>query len=205
MSEEAASPGGAASDVASSIERYHDLAVRMQNPVYLWLALEAMLAPVVGPQIDKPQGDVTIPAWLATYLHDAASRLNCLASGVDFRKEPPPFDFSLFEGEDGTINRDEAMRSPEWQQHMQAIAIDHHKAMQSVPAALGLVEDRRNQFERFLSATNNMQEVQFYDAAIKAGAASKTTLDAIKTGSAGRGKSDSQILARIRDTRRRLL
>ncbi len=191
-------------DVDRLVERYHDLAVRTQNPVYGWLALEALLAPTAGSQVEKPQDDVAIPGWIAAYLHDAASRLNCLASGMNYKTELPPFDFSLFVSEDGAIDREEVFRSPEWQQHMKTVEVGHKKAMAEVPNALGFVQGTRNQFERFQSVNADMQEARFYEAATEAGVASKVALEAISKGSAARGKTDTQILARIRNVRRLL-
>lgn len=186
-----------AANSAALIERYHDLAVQTQNPVYLWLALEQVLARSVSPEAGSDPATISMPGWIGAYLHDAAVRINSLAAGGDYRVETPPVDMSIFYRDGNPMSLEEVLQSPELQEQGQTRSITPGKAVGVVPEALGFVQGTVNLFADFQATTSKMQEARFYEAVTLGGVRAKVALGAIQKGSTARGKSDRQIYARI--------
>ena len=193
MEESEQSGDPAADDVLSVIRRFHELGVITQNPLYCFLALEALIRPHLDANLEWPKGqDLSIPDWTVDYLSWALRRLMSLASGVDYRVDVPLVDFSKFS------SLDDFQNSAERRGYHDASAIPAARAMELVPAALGLTRDGGwNAFASFESTTSKMHQYRAYQAMREAGVTSKAALHAI---GAAIGVSDpSRMHARIRE------
>jgi hypothetical protein len=179
-----------AATLEETLDRYHRLAAQTRNPVYVWAALEAMAwhyAPM-DQAIEKP---ISFPAWIAEYLFGAADLINQLAVGLDYRVETAPLQLSQYS------SLEEALGSDEAKQNAKARAIDLDKAMDVVPAALGLRRPGWNSFRSFEATGQKMQEAQAYLAMRRDGISAKAAIDAIAKGI---GVSDAgRVHSRIRE------
>lgn len=172
-------------DWEALIERYHHLSTKTRNPLYAWLALEARFHSRLGLQFEQPFGDeFSVPGWVASYLLDVVQSIATMAGGIDPQLQvqendtPKPI---LSPVEAKTYSSpEEYMQSPEFQAHMDRIRITPGRAMNKVPAALGLTRNGGwNAFASLKATSAKMHEFHSYEAMRAAGVPAKVALDAI--------------------------
>lgn len=201
MAEEDAAPGAGASDGQSlehTLSRYRSLAERTNNPMYVWLALQAIFWDGAFPGNVWPhERELSLPGWIAEYLSLTTHQLSSLATGRDFRIEPPPPTFHSTSNDPETV-RAEYLQSDEFRRHCEAAHISSPDAMKAVPAALGLTRSGGwNAFDSLAATTNKMHEHNAYEAMKADGVPSKVALHAIGSEI---GVSDaSRLHARLRE------
>lgn len=191
-----ASPDGP--DWEASIARYRQLAEKTQNPVYAWLALEARFHSHLGSMLDKPVGpEFSIPGWVAEYLLWVTQDLVSLSSGINPRIAPDP-DCCRSSSEPFS-SLAEVLQSEEIQAAVDERRVSPTKAMELLPAVLGLSRRGWNAFASFDATTNKMQEFRAFEAMRANGVPHKIALGAI-----GKGievADPSRVQARIREGR----
>lgn len=194
-----ASASSDALDREASIARYRQLAEKTQNPVYAWLALQARFHSQLGINLDKPIGlELSIPGWVAEYLLWVTQDLVSLSSGIN-----PRISLDLDRCQSGSSkpfsSPAEVLQSEEFQAAVDARRISSTKAMDLLPAVLGLRRPGWNAFDSFDATTNKMQEFRAFEAMRADGIPHKVALGAIGKGI---GVADpSRVQARIREGR----
>jgi hypothetical protein len=180
-----------AGDLAALLDRYHKLAQKRQNPVYAWLALQAIFW-ARSPTEERFTQDLVIPAWIANYLQDITRDLLDLSAGIDPRIEPELVAMNYDSNE-------EAMSSPEFKAYTDRRRIGPTDAMDLVPNALGLrrSDEKWNAFADFQSKTSKVHEAHAYNNMKARGISAKTAIHAIGEGIGV--KDASSINSRIRE------
>lgn len=198
MTDEATEQDGTSGtdQLAEVVERYHQLARRTQNPMYAWLALQTLLEAGVDSSGEWPiQQQMPMPGWIAAYMLSAVQCLTTLSAGIDFRKPVPQLDAQTI-ALISSMEPEEYFKTEEFRQQTKSAHISLPRALELVPAALGLTRDGWNAFSSLETTTQRMHEYNSYEAMKAAGVPEKVALHEI--GSAIGVKDPSHIHARRR-------
>lgn len=183
--------------LAEHVERYHQLARRTQNPMYAWLALQTLLEAGVDSSGEWPiQQQMPMPGWIAAYMLSAVQCLTALSAGIDFRKPVPELDAEAI-ALISSMEPEEYLKTEKFRQQTEGAHISLPKALELVPAALGLTRDGWNAFSSFEATTQKMHDANAYKAMKAAGVPAKVALHAIA--SEVGVKDPSHMHARLRE------
>ncbi|WP_284946026.1 hypothetical protein [Acidisoma cladoniae] len=139
------------------LDRYHQLAASTQNPIYAWLAFQAIFwaRDLQGSGIDQ---EASFPAWLVDYIQEITENLLSLSAGLDPRVQP-------LVGTYVPSSPDDAMNSQEFQDDLRRRRISLPEAVKLVPLVLGLTrEGGWNAFSAVDATTQKMQEFRIYES-----------------------------------------
>ena len=156
--------------LAETLERFHQLAIQTQNPMYGWLALQAIFW-ATSPLEEPIEEAMTIPAWIANHLQHVTHNLNYIADGLDPRLESM-VDYSKFS------SLEEAHNSEEYKADLIRRSLAPKEAIGLVPLVLGLThEEGWNAFADLRSRTQKMQEFRHYELLKSQGLSAEQAID----------------------------
>ena len=159
--------------LAETLERFHQLAIQTQNPMYGWLALQAIFW-AKSPLEEPIEEAMTIPAWLARHLQHVTHHICQIADGLDPRLEST-FDYSKFS------SLEAAHSSEEFKADLLRRSLPVKQAAELVPQIFGLTrEEGWNAFADLRSNTQKMQEFRHYELLRAQGLSAIQAIDEIQ-------------------------